>query len=821
MKRSATPRRPSPFVPTNFGIAVAAFCFGLTVLLGCGKDNTTPSAPSTDASASASGTGVSTADSASKPKQSPREILAETVKAYRNAKTYSDQGKVRLVAAKGDEKIDREISFSIALERPNKIRLEIYNANVVCDGKKLYATNLDCLNQIVERDAPETINLKSIYFEPILTAALTRGPAGASTQLLFLLDDNPLEYLLKDAQEPQLLDPATFDGASCNRVEITWPHGKGVLWIDEKKFVIRRIVFPTDLLREQFAADLGGKLDTLSLVAEFPNAQIDAPVDDKAFMFEIPTGAEKMKYFLPPNPAQLLGKKAPDFKFADLDGKPFTPGTISGKTTVLFFWAASQGASKASLPELQKAFESAKEDSNTLFAAVGVDASETDQQLKEVFKTQKITVPLIRDPQVTAGLFRITELPTIILIDSKGIVQDCATKVTPDLPQILAEKIKKLKAGENIFDAPLNKYKSEVKNYERDLDAAAQPETQVIPQAKIADASEPKTFRLKPLWKNDEVKIPGNVYPLPPKDGKGRFVVIDNLKSLAVIDADGKTLAVSKPSIGDQELIGNLSVCADAKGKTLAVGFLSSSQRCHIFDDQWNLTLSFPVDALEHPHAGIADARLADLDGDGAPELYVGYWGVVGLQAVSLDGKRIWTNRQLSIVSRIVTGDPDSSKRRDLICLNNGAVAAVDNQGKTRAEIAVPDRALHTIEKIERAKDDLSVWCGITRSRPEENIVVGFNLRGEELWRYELPNGLPTQPIEQILYGRLAADGPFVWVLPGADGSVHFLNLDGKKIDSFNVGRGLNGLAVASIAGKPALLVSTARGLEAFEIQPK
>ena len=87
------------------------------------------------------------------------------------------------------------------------------------------------------------------------------------------------------------------------------------------------------------------------------------------------------------------------------------------------------------------------------------------------------------------------------------------------------------------------------------------------------------------------------------------------------------------------------------------------------------------------------------------------------------------------------------------------------------------------------------------------NLVAGLaidteSLGGGVLWRYSLPTGLQPQPIEPIIAGRLARDGPSVWLLPGPDGSIHILAADGRLIDRFNYGAVLQGLATVEIGGR-------------------
>ena len=56
-------------------------------------------------------------------------------------------------------------------------------------------------------------------------------------------------------------------------------------------------------------------------------------------------------------------------------------------------------------------------------------------------------------------------------------------------------------------------------------------------------------------------------------------------------------------------------------------------------------------------------------------------------------------------------------------------------------------------------------------------------------------------------------------LIAGADGSVHIVGLDGKPIDSFATGEAIRGLALATLDGRPALLVSDAKSVTALRLE--
>jgi thiol-disulfide isomerase/thioredoxin len=639
-----------------------------------------------------------------------------------------------------------------------------------------------------------------------------------------LLSDKAVDILLRDAEEPKLIDSGQIDGREYYRVQIRRPDGLAVLWIDKETLVLRRMILPTDDLRRRITDSIGGaSIDTLSLVAEFPGAQLNGPVDPVAFQFQAPAGAEIVKFFVPPDPAQLLAKMVPNFNFVDMEGKPITPQSLAGKITVLDFWATWCEPCKISMPSMQKVYEKYKDNDKVAFLAVSLDEPSVDNKaVEDVLKQLDVTIPVCRDLERTALAFKFPGIPTSFIIDAGGIVQDYEAGARPDLAAVLTDKIEKLLAGENIYQAPLKEYQDRLKKYmsSQEPDAGADIEEHAVPQAEIAKSSPPQTFKLSQVWKCPDLKSPGNILVLNSPGAQPRLLVTENFKSIAEVGLDGKLIALHEPKMGDQEFFTNIRVFTDANGKYYIAAFAAGQQRCHLFDEQWNLLLSFPQEALENPHSGIADVQLGDLDGDGTPKMYVGYLGVVGVQAVSLEGKRIWSNRLVSNVQHLAVTDPNADGLRDLLCTNNsGTIAVLDAKGQRQSEISVPNRMIYWITGADLQESGPLQWCGLSASKLGENVALGFNLKGDELWDYTLPVGVQQQPIEPIIAGKITRQGPGQWLLPGPDGSINIISAKGKPVDSFNYGATLQGLATVEIDGQPALIVSSPNGLEAWKIE--
>ncbi|MGA2064406.1 MAG: redoxin domain-containing protein [Thermoguttaceae bacterium] len=771
-------------------------------------------------------------------------VLERMARAYQKASSYADFGTLQLQAQTVRGPIDWSAPYSVKLVRPNKLRLELNDGVVCSDGQRWNAWIHSITGQFVSREAPARLTVDVVAADGVLAAALSRGFDGRiaslpwSPQLSLLLGDDPVRQLLGNAESPALLEPGKIGDDACYRVQAKWPDGVTVFWIEQQSFALRRVVFPTAGLWQLFGGEK--QVESLSLVADFVGAKLDAEVDAKAFQFSVPQGAEQVKMFLPPDMYQLLGKPVPDFKFIDRQGKPVTPKALAGKAVVLAFWNTGYEPCYALLQELEKVYQKEKSQPKLALLAVNLDPKETENKaLDEVLADLKVTLPLARDPDEQAsGTLRVYATPSVFILGADGVLQECELGEMADFLQALPARLEKLLAGDDLSKEAIARYQGRIRANQKVVDDAFQgkmPENAV--PAKAAESTvtanvaetqprtEPKTLKLVPLWKAGGVKSPGNILVVPGPEGTPsrapRIFVIDELKSIVELGTDGKPLATHRPN-PDGELVSNLRTAVGGDGKRIFAAFGLTGQQFFCFDADWKQFLAFPDAAIKANHGGIADVALGDADGSGVLRAYVGYWGATGIQKVSLEGKRLRSNRTLLSVVRTALGPPDRQNHRSLVCAyqsTSGALAVLDANLDRQGEILVPNWPIGSIQAADLLGDGKPLWAALSVGAEGQTVILGVSLRGDVLWTCPLPKGLPRQPIERIIPGRIAADGPGLWILPGADGSIHFVSAEGKVVDRFNYGAVLGGLATAVLDGKPVLLVASENGLEALAIQ--
>jgi peroxiredoxin len=150
-----------------------------------------------------------------------------------------------------------------------------------------------------------------------------------------------------------------------------------------------------------------------------------------------------------PKPAPtLIGRPAPEIEGVDQDGKPLKLSAYRGKVVLIDFWASWCPNCMVLIADDKKLLEEYKD---RPFAIVGVNLDESPRVMKAVVADSEIPWPNWYDDDhggPIARRWQASELPTIYLIDHKGIVQYEHKEV--DNPGKLQREIKKLlKAAED------------------------------------------------------------------------------------------------------------------------------------------------------------------------------------------------------------------------------------------------------------------------------------------------------------------------------------------------------------------------------------
>jgi thiol-disulfide isomerase/thioredoxin/outer membrane lipoprotein-sorting protein len=760
---------------------------------------------------------------------------------YKSATSYDDKGYVSVRYQLRGQPRGFNANYQVALAPPNKFRIHAYGGLVVSDGQKLRALVMNMPEQILQLDAPPEATLASFFPNYMLADAMIEEPtrtfSWVPVQLVLLFADDPLNTLLHQSQAPDLLEPEKIDDRDCYRVRVRRDDGTGVLWIDQETYVLRRIEFPSEILRtivaerEQAPRD---EIENLRVLAELNDAQFGGEIDPQTFQFEMPQEVKLVDQLLP-EAIRWLGKQVPEFSFVDLEGEPITRESLAGKIAVLDFWASWCQPCRMTLPDVDRVRMQYEDNEEVVFLAVSVDEpSVPDERLLDTFSEIGVKIPIARDPQQTSiKTLGVHAFPTQMILDAEGIIQ--FRQPGGDQPGLgaprLAARLERLLAGEDLAEQTLQQYQQarEVgkKQFAELLETCIEDDLYVIPsatipKAEIAERAEPKSLQVTQLWACTELAAPNNPLVLPRPDQAPRLLVIEQGNSIAEIATKGNVVSLKPLSLPPQEVVFFLRTGVGKDGERYFVGSALGGQQVHLWDEQFNLLMSFPETAPENPHAGIADVRIADLDGDGSLELALSYFGVVGVQGVSLEGERIWANKAVVESLRLVVLGPDADGKRSLLAVNSreGEMVVLDAQGQRKAGFTLGDRGVAWPAGADLDGDGQPELCALT-ALPDGGLeAVGFDLEGQQLWSYPLTPGAHGPQIEAVTAGKLLPGPSAQWLIASADGKIHILGADGKPIDVFTYGKELTGVAATQWDDKHVLLVSTTEGIDAWQVEP-
>ena len=280
------PRLPGPFTANR------KTCWLTVALVLCAGCRQQPPAAEQPPAAAATAAGDAAARGSSAPsdrlpqpapvaQRTAEEILRQLVARCRAARSYQDQGVVRLAYRQGGQPVRQEWPCSVVWQRPNQLLVRAFQATVWCDGESLAAhirdeTTGDLDGQVLLRPAPAELQASDLTVDPLLDDIL-RGRVGRLPAMVeLLLPSHGLLAALEEDVACRRLDDDTYDGRMCFRVEVASVQGPLVLWIDQQEGYLRRLDYSARHLLPELAAD--PSVSEIALFADLQQAQFDRPI---------------------------------------------------------------------------------------------------------------------------------------------------------------------------------------------------------------------------------------------------------------------------------------------------------------------------------------------------------------------------------------------------------------------------------------------------------------------------------------------------------------------------------------------------------------
>ncbi|WP_346318370.1 TlpA disulfide reductase family protein [Chitinophaga sp. YIM B06452] len=116
----------------------------------------------------------------------------------------------------------------------------------------------------------------------------------------------------------------------------------------------------------------------------------------------------------------LLNQKLPAFRLKDMDGKEISSAGLSGKPTLINFWAIYCGPCIAEMPQLSRLKERYKDKMN--FISI-TENSATDDHLHDFLKNRDFNFQVLHGGEVYKNELKIGALPKNLFLDKNGILR--------------------------------------------------------------------------------------------------------------------------------------------------------------------------------------------------------------------------------------------------------------------------------------------------------------------------------------------------------------------------------------------------------------
>ncbi len=769
----------------------------------------------------------------------PRGLLDEMSRGYRNADSYADDAVVRIRYVRNDVETDQTIPFRVVFARPDRLRIDCYDARIAADGTTLRAAVGSVPGQVLEEPVKSPLTLDQLFADEQVRLALAEGDAGCPTQLPLLLADDTVDLILADAVgPPRITGTETVEGQRCRVVTVPKPDGKLVLWIDERTKLLRRMALPTGEYGRHLAGQ-GSPVGGLSVVVDFHEARFATAVPETAFAFEVPAAAARVARLDPPiapaPPSALVGKPAPRFTLSGADGATIAPADLTGAPAVLEFFHAGCDRCGESMPRIAqavKAFvarQAPTSDPAIRHYAVSVDELDVRAaDLRDKLDHWGGTGTFVRDPRsMAASGFEIESFPAVVVLAADGVVADVLQGPDQRIGADVAATLATLGDGGSTAALVRDRFESRLREYRESLArVAGDGAAERIPPQEIAPRRQPDRFKLVKAWRAEGIALPGNVICVQEGDA-ARVVALDGWRTVVLLDTAGREAARHELDLPPDAAVGFLRTAVDGSGRRWWLGGERGGQRVFVFDETWKLHATYP-EWEGSRHAGIRTAQLVDCDGDGGPEIVVGYAGTVGVQVARLDGHRVWRDRSLDTVLDVVADVPREGGGQGLVCVDGrGRLVPFAPQLPDAAPAPspapqpgwAPSPAVAALFSGPVAPDGRWAFLGLSSPRLGKNQAVGLGPDDAQFWQLDLPDGVHRDgPIEPVAWADLLGTPRRQWLIASPDGSVIVLWADGRVVDRYRHGAAIVGLGGYRSGKDGFIVIATKDAVEGYRV---
>ena len=806
-------------------LIVTCFC------LGCEPTKKKPTA----ASGQGGTAGTSPTAAQYKPDVSANQILAATVRRYREAKTYQDRAVLYLSYVLNGQPVDEPKRWSTKYNSVGMLATEMFNTKIHGNGKVLGCEIFDIEtgnfdNQTLAipygdsfgRDltaagGKNQIPLNVLFRDPIarnFVAGFSEMPLESRYESagpwlvpppMSLLTQQLTNPWIESAERTKRLADEKVESKTCYVVRSS-ARGLSVdIWIDQKEMAIVQMSLPHKLLADEVI--VSSAVTDVVLLAKFHEAIFDAPLADADFSFTPRPSAVLVRKLvsLPESmPSEMIGQTAPKFRLLTPEGKTRERRFFDGKTTVLVWLSGLRSIQTATkLKQVFKNIGDRNFEHGIVFSDTDTQKPGSGQPIPSAAITElsrRLAIPAYYDRQHTASSqMKIKSVPAAVLLDGDGRIQFVTTLAGDDWGVGLTAAIERVAAGDDVGQEMQTAYGRYLDTYHQQLAAVsaqglvASPTKNRKPTGVDSQTNRLK-IRPKKRWEFRDLKQPGNIVGIPTAN-RARFAIFDGQQTLAMLDNSGKLLGRQKLELNKDEPATTIRAIT-TQGETWLAVFSVLGQRVHLLDQQLKQQAVLPT------QAGLAE-RIVDVQfyaqPNQAPQLLVA-WQDGGVESYDLK------SNDSMVVSKVS-------------CESIGAVGSVlagVAKGRAQTMAGDPHTSQDGIQFVRLSASD-SQLLGIGQTAQGKWSAIGLDEKMSQVWAIETGPQLHENFVSPVANAKLAS-GQTLWAIADSNRMVHLVSGSGQWLGEFEAEGEISGLCLQLVDGKTLIAISTTAGVECWDL---
>ena len=207
-----------------------------------------------------------------------------------------------------------------------------------------------------------------------------------------------------------------FDKIAVPEPGILILEGKSVSWIRKSDLLSLQNTFEAKL-------EMPGVSEPVNMTQSTQTTalRLNVALPDSLFVFTPPAGAKETEDWSLPGIVKpdVVGKSAPDFRGAALDGSQVSLSELRGKVVLLDFWATWCQPCRRDLPALQKLHQ---EFHDAGLVVLGITSGEDPAATRKFLSEMPLNYPIvpIDEGSELISKLSVSAFPTVVLIDREG-----------------------------------------------------------------------------------------------------------------------------------------------------------------------------------------------------------------------------------------------------------------------------------------------------------------------------------------------------------------------------------------------------------------